>query len=110
LRDSLVSEAEDGAGSGAAGCGSIGAKALQLRHLRRALCRFPKYPEALKMFADPRHLIGMAFTTLLLSLGAAVLVQRAEPVAAASPEDRRGGRRAAQGAGNRRDQQLEMWD
>lgn len=69
LRDSLVSQAKTVPDQEPQGSDPSGEKLYNFV-IEEGVVPLPKYPEALKMFEDPRHPVGMVFTTLLLSLGA----------------------------------------
>jgi len=65
LRDSLVSEARSESGQT-----SASGDKLYNFVAAQGVVPLPQYPADLARFKDARHLAGMAFTTLLLSLGA----------------------------------------
>jgi hypothetical protein len=68
LRQSLVSQAQKI--SDAAAPGAPQSRDLYESVINQGVISVPKYPDDLGKFADLRHLVGILFTTLLLSLGA----------------------------------------
>ncbi len=66
LRDSLVSKAQ----SESSGASTVSGDKLYEFVVAQGVVPLPQYPADLAKFKDARHLAGMVFTTLLLSLGA----------------------------------------